>query len=60
MPDWTWKKMSTQNQSERLVETQLETLLFVLYYYCSFFIQLSFLMCFHQKSSQRSFKEQIS
>ena len=32
MPDWTWKKMGTQNQSERLVETQLETLLFVLYY----------------------------
>ena len=33
------KKMGAQNQSARLIETQIETLLFVLYYLTVFIIQ---------------------
>ena len=43
------KEMVAQNQSARLIATQLETLLFALY------LLLSFLMCFHQKFSHEAF-----
>ena len=45
------KKMGAQNQSTRVIETQLETFLFILYYPSSTY-SFHFLMCFHQKFLQ--------